>query len=253
MGTFRILGIVPARYASTRLPGKPLVDIGGRSMVQRVVEQARKAAALDAVVVATDDERVAGHVRGFGGKAVLTSANHPSGTDRCQEALEKTGGRYDAVVNIQGDEPFIAPEQIDEVCRALADAPGGIATLAQVVTDDGDLDDPGEVLIATDVHLDALYFSRAAIPFLHGTVTGPRHARFRFLKHVGLYAYRTETLAKLVALPPSPLELAESLEQLRWLEHGFKVRVGLTTHPSFCVDTPADLEEARRRVGEAWV
>jgi 3-deoxy-manno-octulosonate cytidylyltransferase (CMP-KDO synthetase) len=246
----RILGIIPARYASTRLPGKPLVDIGGRSMVQRVVEQARRCTGLAAVVVATDDERVAGHVRGFGGEVVMTSPEHPSGTDRCYEALERMGReRFDAVVNIQGDEPFIEPAQIEEVCAALRGAPGGIATLAQVVTDDRDLDDAGEVLITTDVHMDALYFSRAAIPFLRDAGTGPRHARFRFLKHVGLYSYTAEALAAIVQLPPSSLEKAEALEQLRWLEHGHKVRIGLTDHPSFCVDTPADLAEARRRVG----
>lgn len=245
----RTLGIIPARYASTRLPGKPLVDIAGTSMVMRVVEQARLSRALDAVVVATDDARVLDHVRAHGAKAVMTSANHPSGTDRCFEAmtiLGRTG--FDAVVNIQGDEPFIEPAQIDEVCTALRDAPGGIATLAQVVTDDRDLDDHGEVLITVDVNMDALYFSRAAIPFLRDAGTGPKHARFRFLKHVGLYGYRTDALERIVQLRPSALEKAESLEQLRWLENGCKVRVGLTAHASFCVDTPADLEEARRRV-----
>ncbi len=248
----RILGIIPARYASSRLPGKPLVDIGGRSMVMRVVDQAARARSLAAVVVATDDARIVEHVQAHGGAAVLTSADHPSGTDRCWEALGKAaGGPYDAVVNIQGDEPFIAPEQIDEVAAALAGAEGGIATLAQVVTDDADLDHPGEVLITTDVHMNALYFSRAAIPFLRDAAPGPRCARFRYLKHVGLYAFTAEALRAVVALPPSPLERAESLEQLRWLENGYRVRVGLTDHPSFCVDTPADLEEACRRVAKA--
>ncbi|MBK9177798.1 MAG: 3-deoxy-manno-octulosonate cytidylyltransferase [Flavobacteriales bacterium] len=249
MSGLRILGVIPARYASTRLPGKPLVDIGGRSMIARVMEQARQSKSLHGLVVATDDARVMDHVQGMGCDAVMTSTAHPSGTDRCFEALASVGrDRFDAVVNIQGDEPFIAPEQIDELCAALYSAPGGIATLAQVVTDDHDLDDPGEVLITTDIHMDALYFSRAAIPFLRDEDTGPRHARFRFLKHVGLYAYRTEVLERIVALQPSSLELAEQLEQLRWVENGLKVRVGLTAHPSFCVDTPADLEEARRRV-----
>lgn len=246
----RILGVIPARWASTRLPGKPLADIGGKSMLWRVVEQARQARSLAHVVVATDDERVAVHVRDLGGEVLMTSAHHASGTDRCHEALRLAGtDRYDAVVNIQGDEPFIAPEQIDLVCATLRDATGGIATLAQVVTDDGDLDDPGEVMITTDVDMDALYFSRAAIPFLRDPAPGPRHARFRFLKHVGLYAYQAETLGRIVSLPPSSLEQAEGLEQLRWLEHGLRVRVGITTHDSFCVDTPADLEEARRRAG----
>jgi 3-deoxy-manno-octulosonate cytidylyltransferase (CMP-KDO synthetase) len=244
-----ILGVIPARYASSRLPGKPLADIGGRSMVMRVVDQARQCSALADVVVATDDDRVLEHVTAHGGRAVMTSVGHPSGTDRCAEALAMMGADgFDAVVNIQGDEPFIVPQQIDQLCAALVSAPGGIATLAQVVTDDRDLDDAGEVLITTTVDLDALYFSRAAIPFLRQPGEGPRHARFRYLKHVGLYAFRADVLRRLVTLAPSALEQAESLEQLRWLEHGFKVRIGLTEHPSFCVDTPADLEEARRRV-----
>lgn len=247
-----ILGVIPARHASTRLPGKPLLDIGGKSMVQRVVEQAQRCRALDAVVVATDDERIVDHVRGFGGDAVLTSVHHPSGTDRCYEALELAGrDRYAMVVNIQGDEPFIEPAQIEELCTALSASEGGIATLAQVVSDDRDLDDPGEVLITVDHRMDALYFSRTAIPYLRDERPGPRHARFRFLKHVGLYGYRSEVLQRLVALEPSSLEQAEALEQLRWLENGFRVRVGLTTHPSFCVDTEADLTEARRRVRES--
>lgn len=247
----RILGIIPARHASSRLPGKPLMDIAGKSMVQRVVEQASWARALVAVVVATDDLRIAEHVQGFGGKAVITSSHHPSGTDRCLEALGKSGLEgITGVVNIQGDEPFIAPEQIDEVCACLAQPGVNIATLAQVVSDDHDLDDPGEVLITTDVRMNALYFSRAAIPFLRNPSPGPRSAQFRYLKHVGLYAYSTEALRSIVALPPSSLEQAESLEQLRWLENGFAVRVGLTSHPSFCVDTPADLERARRLAAE---
>jgi 3-deoxy-manno-octulosonate cytidylyltransferase (CMP-KDO synthetase) len=245
----RILGVIPARFASTRLPGKPLVDIGGMSMVQRVVMQANQAPSLARVVVATDDARIVDHVEGFGGLAVLTSPEHPSGTDRCWEALQLLGADgYDAVVNIQGDEPFLAPSQIEELCSTLQGTQGGIATLAQLVRNDDDLDDGGEVLITTDIHMDALYFSRTAIPFLNKPMEGPRHLRFRFLKHVGLYAFRTRVLQELVALRPSALELAESLEQLRWLEHGYKVRVGITEHPSFCVDTPVDLEQARQRV-----
>lgn len=245
----RILGVIPARYASSRLPGKPLAEIADRSMVMRVVDQAHRANALADVVVATDDARVLEHVERHGGRAVMTAAEHPSGTDRCAEALQVMGvEHYDAVVNIQGDEPFIVPQQIDELCAALEEAPGGIATLAQVVRDDRDLDDAGEVLVTTTVQMDALYFSRAAIPFLRNLGEGPRHTHFRYLKHVGLYAFRSHVLLDLVRLAPSSLELAESLEQLRWLEHGHRVRVGLTEHPSFCVDTPADLEEARRRV-----
>ncbi|MEO5585858.1 MAG: 3-deoxy-manno-octulosonate cytidylyltransferase [Flavobacteriales bacterium] len=243
----RILGVIPARYASSRLPGKPLVDIGGKSMVQRVVEQAKRSKRLSAVVVATDDQRIVDHVHAFGGEAVLTSASHPSGTDRCWEALERIGvGNFGGVVNIQGDEPFIEPEQIDEVCACIGQPGVAIATLAQCVTDDHDLDEPGEVLITVDVHMNALYFSRAAIPFLRNPTSSPRHDQFRYLKHVGLYAYTAAALERIVQLPPSALELAESLEQLRWLENGVPVRVGLTEHPSFCVDTPADLDRARR-------
>lgn len=248
----RILGVIPARYASSRLPGKPLLDIAGKSMVQRVVEQARLSDSLMEVVVATDDERIVEHVASFGGKAVLTASHHPSGTDRCFEAYERLGiDRFDAVVNIQGDEPFIEPAQIDEVCAVLRGPQVTIATLAQVVTDDRDLDDPGEVLIATDLEMNALLFSRASIPFLRNTTAGPRHAQFRYLKHVGIYAYSVSALARIVQLPPSSLELAESLEQLRWLEHGLRPRVGITAHPSLCVDTLADLEEARR-IAKAW-
>lgn len=247
MSTPRILGVIPARYSSSRLPGKPLVDIGGKSMVQRVVERAWRCKELAGVVVATDDRRILEHVQGFGGEAVMTSPDHPSGTDRCWEALERAGkGRYQAVVNIQGDEPFIAPEQIAEVCACMAMPGVAIATLAQVVQDDRDLDDPGEVLIAVNVRMEALYFSRTAIPYLRNPAEGPRHAQFRYLKHVGLYAYTAEALEQLVKLPPSTLEKAESLEQLRWIENGMSVRVGLTGHASFCVDTLADLEHARR-------
>ncbi len=245
----RILGVIPARFASTRLPGKPLVDIGGKSMVQRVLEQAWQCTVLTDVVVATDDVRIQHHVEAIGGRAVLTAVAHPSGTDRCWEALEQVGGKtYDGVVNIQGDEPFIVPGQVGEVCDCLKQPGVAIATLAHEVTSDQELDDPGEVLITTDIRMNALYFSRAAIPFLRNAGAGPRHRRFRYLKHVGLYAYSTHALEQIVKLPPSSLELAESLEQLRWLENGIPVRIGLTAHPSFCVDTPEDLEEARRRV-----
>lgn len=215
-------------------------------MVQRVLEQARGCGLLTDVVVATDDQRIVDHVVGLRGRAVLTSAHHPSGTDRCHEAVGKVGS-FDVVVNIQGDEPFIEPAQLNELCNALISSQCGIATLAQIVTDDRDLDDPGEVLITTDKRMNALYFSRCAIPFLRDAEERPRHTRFRYLKHVGLYGYRADVLEQLVGLKPSALELAEGLEQLRWLENGFQVHVALTSHPSFCVDTPADLAEARRR------
>jgi 3-deoxy-manno-octulosonate cytidylyltransferase (CMP-KDO synthetase) len=244
----RILGIIPARYASTRLPGKPLLDIGGRSMVMRVVDRARQAAELSGVIVATDDERIAQHVREQGGQVVMTSVDHPSGTDRCWEALQRAGGFFDAVVNVQGDEPFIDPVQIAQVCSVLAEPGVEVATLAQVITDDREIDDPGEAKIVVDHDMNALYFSRAPIPQLHRPTGAPRHLQFRYLKHVGLYGYRATALERVVKLPPSPLERAESLEQLRWLEAGLRIRIGLTDLPSFCVDNGADLEEARRRV-----
>ena len=242
----RLLGVIPARYASSRLPGKPLMEIDGKSMVQRVMEQAQRCTSLMEVVVATDDERIAKHVQDVGGQAVLTSADHPSGTDRCWEALEQLGAeRFDGVVNIQGDEPFIAPKQIDELCTVLTHSEVHLATLAQVVTDDTDLTNPGEVLITVDANMNALYFSRAAIPFLRNAGPTPLHTQFRYLKHVGLYGYSAQALKEIVRLKPSSLELAESLEQLRWLENGHHVRIGLTNHASFCVDTPEDLEAAR--------
>ncbi len=245
----RILGVIPARYASSRLPGKPLVDINGRSMVMRVMDRAKCSEALTDVVVATDDQRIFDHVAAHNGEVVMTSPDHRSGTDRCWEAVSILGAKkYDAVVNIQGDEPFIVPEQIDQVCAMLKDPDVSIVTLAQVITDDRDLDDTGEVKITVSSNMDALYFSRAAIPFLKDPGPGTRSSQFRFLKHVGLYGYNTDQLAQLVAKKPSSLELAESLEQLRWIEEGWPIRIGITDHPSFCVDTPADLEEARRRV-----
>ncbi|MBK8339328.1 MAG: 3-deoxy-manno-octulosonate cytidylyltransferase [Flavobacteriales bacterium] len=244
----RILGVIPARYGSSRLPGKVLLDIGGRSMLQRVFEQAVLSRHLTDVVIATDDERVAQHAASFGAHAVMTSPGHPSGTDRCQEAWVKARGGHEGVVNIQGDEPFLDPGQIDQVCALLHVGKASIATLAKAITTDAELDDPGEAHVVVDKDMNVLYFSRAAIPFLRERVAGARHGHFPFLKHVGIYGYRREVLAQLVALPPSPLELAERLEQLRWLESGFRITVAITEHDSFCVDTAADLEEARRRV-----
>lgn len=247
----KLIGIIPARYASSRLPGKPLVDIGGKSMVQRVWEQARASRSLGRVVIATDDLRIAEHVRGFGAEALMTRGDHPSGTDRCHEALQQSGGEFDGVVNIQGDEPFVVPAQIDEAASALREEGVDIATLAQVITNDAEIDDPGEAKIIVDHRMNALLFSRSAIPHLRNNDGRARWQQFRYLKHVGLYAYRTAALGRIVQLSPSPLEIAESLEQLRWLEAGMRIRVGLTEHPSFCVDTPADLVEARRRVGSS--
>lgn len=235
-----ILGVIPARYASTRFPGKPLVDIRGKSMIQRVYERATLAEHLDAVVVATDDQRIASHVEAFGGRAVLTSADHPSGTDRCQEALSLLGGSYNYVINIQGDEPFIHPEQIDELAAVL-DGQVELATQMIAVSAHDQLFNQGEVKIVLNHQHDALYFSREVIPHLRGIPTAEWHKRHTYWCHVGMYAYRTDVLKQITQLPVGSLEKAESLEQLRWLEAGFRVRCVPTSYQAACVDTPEDL------------
>jgi len=218
-------------------------------MLQRVHERAILARSLDRVVVATDDDRVRSHAEGFGAEVVMTSPDHPSGTDRCMEALSGTEGAFDAVVNVQGDEPFLDPGQIDLISEALRDPEAGIVTLAKAIISDSELDDPGEAHVVVDKDRNALYFSRSALPYLRDPVDGQRHKEFPFLKHVGIYGYKVEVLSRIVALGPSLLERAEDLEQLRWLENGFRIRIAMTAHEGFCVDTEADLEEARRRVG----
>lgn len=245
-----IIGIIPARYASSRFPGKPLADIGGKPMIQRVVEQAQQASRLDRVVVATDDERIAGRVRDFGGEVVMTRANHPSGTDRCQEAWQLVRGRqvtpaagFDYVINIQGDEPFIHPAQIDELAAIL----DGTVELATQMTPIGSaqlLHDPGKVKITATVQGEALYFSRQPIPFLRNVDPAHWHEQYAYMRHVGLYAYRSDILDQITRLPPSPLELAESLEQLRWLESGYRIRLVTTHYSSHGVDTPDDVRQA---------
>jgi 3-deoxy-manno-octulosonate cytidylyltransferase (CMP-KDO synthetase) len=235
-----ILGVIPARYASTRFPGKPLIDIRGKSMIQRVYERVTLAQRLDAVVVATDDERIASHVADFGGRAVLTRVDHPSGTDRCQEALQVVGGQYNYVINIQGDEPFIHPEQIDELAAVL-DGQVELATQMISVTSQEQLFNSGEVKIALNHQQDALYFSREAIPHLRGIPKEEWHKRHTYWCHVGMYAYRSDVLQQITQLPVSLLEKAESLEQLRWLEAGFRIRCVPTQYQSACVDTPEDL------------
>ena len=235
-----ILGVIPARYASTRFPGKPLIDIRGKSMIQRVYERVTLAQRLDAVVVATDDERIASHVADFGGRAVLTRVDHPSGTDRCQEALQVVGGQYNYVINIQGDEPFIHPEQIDELAAVL-DGQVELATQMITVTSQEQLFNSGEVKIVLNHQQDALYFSREVIPHLHGIPKEEWHKRHTYWCHVGMYAYRSDVLQQITQLPVSLLEKAESLEQLRWLEAGFRIRCVPTQYQSACVDTPEDL------------
>jgi len=241
-----IAGIIPVRYASTRFPGKALIDILGKTMIQRVYEQAQKAKLLDGVVVATDDERIFNHVQSFGGSVLMTAVQHPSGTDRCLEALHQLDKNYQYVINIQGDEPFIAPEQIDELAAILQDGQIGLATQMNRVTSYHALFDEGEVKMVLNKNGEALYFSRMAIPFLKGLEEKNWHQQYPYYRHVGLYAYRRDVLEEICRLPVSPLENAESLEQLRWLENGFRIKCVETKYESNCIDRPEDLERVLR-------
>ena len=238
----RILGIIPSRYASSRFPGKPLVNIGGKSMVQRVYEQACASKSLSDVIVATDDERIFNHVISFGGKALMTSSSHFTGTERCAEVIEKQGDIWDLVINIQGDEPFINPSQIDLLSASFVDTNTGIATLAKRIEKMGELEDANVVKLVFGKSGMAIYFSRFPIPFVRnkemGKISLENHA---FYKHIGLYAYRAEILKKITRLVPSELEIAESLEQLRWIENGIGIKVELTDYDSIGIDTPEDL------------
>jgi len=243
----KFLGIIPARYASTRFPGKPLADMLGKPMIQRVYEQVQDM--VDAIYVATDDVRIEEAVKTFGGNAVMTSDVHRSGTDRCHEAFCKIGGDYDIVINIQGDEPFIQPEQIALVKKCFqADPHTRIATLAKTFTPDCDYEkdllNPNSPKVVINKNGEAIYFSRSVIPFLRGQDYSKWPASHTFYKHIGLYAYQANILSEIVRLPQSPLELAESLEQLRWIENGYKIKVEITDLETIGIDTPEDLEKA---------
>jgi 3-deoxy-manno-octulosonate cytidylyltransferase (CMP-KDO synthetase) len=246
-----ILGVIPARYASTRYPGKPLIDIQGKSMIQRVYEQATKTASLDKVIVATDDKRIYDHVKGFGGEAVMTKEDHPSGTDRCYEVVQQAGTDYHYIINIQGDEPFIDPSQIDTLASVLRDETTELATLIIPVNDNELLSDMGEVKVVLNTKMEALYFSRMVIPYIKGVEQKDWHNHHKYYRHVGMYAYRRDILEKITTLPVSSLEQAESLEQLRWLENGFKITCALTDFESHCIDTPEDVEKVLRLMGKS--
>jgi 3-deoxy-manno-octulosonate cytidylyltransferase (CMP-KDO synthetase) len=258
-----IIGIIPARYASTRFPGKPLIDIAGKSMIERVYAQAAQAKCLDKIIVATDDERILKHVEGFGGEAVMTHADHPSGTDRCWEAyqsmvyspqaivhsplstdftIDDGPWTMDYIINIQGDEPFVAPAQIDEL-GAILDGNVEIASQMIPVSDHEILFDQGEAKVIVNDQMEAIYFSRQVIPFLKGIDPKAWHEHHTYYRQVGMYAYRADVLQKLTKLPVSPLEKAESLEQLRWLQASFKIKMTLTAYESHCIDTPEDVEK----------
>lgn len=240
-----ILGIIPARYASTRFPGKPLADIGGKSMIQRVYEQATKAR-LNKVVVATDDNRILEHVQGFGGYAVMTAGTHESGTDRCFEAYQQNGEEFQFVINIQGDEPFIQPEQINLLADLLQDTSVQLGTLIKKIHTAEELYNTNLPKVITDNHGQALYFSRQTIPFLRNVPAADWLLHHTFYKHIGIYGYRTDILEQITRLPVGHLEKCESLEQLRWLENGFKIRTAITDVENLGIDTPEDLEKAKR-------
>lgn len=241
-------GIIPARYASSRFPGKPLVLIGNKPMIQRVYEQASKV--LGMVYVATDDKRIFEAVMSFGGKAIMTSPDHMSGTDRCSEAvttiMDETGKNIDVVINIQGDEPFIKPEQIRLLMECFDDETVELATLVRETAPEEDLFNPNQPKVILNSKRDAIYFSRAAIPFIRDTEMSNWSKNHIFYKHLGIYGYRTETLKKITRLERSPLEIAESLEQNRWIENGFCIRTAVTSSESIGIDTPDDLEKAKK-------
>ncbi|MTI20571.1 3-deoxy-manno-octulosonate cytidylyltransferase [Fulvivirga sp. RKSG066] len=240
----KILGIIPARYASTRFPAKPLTDIGGKTMIQRVYEQATKCKALDKVLVATDHIEIAKAVKSFEGNVTMTSDHHQSGTDRCYEALSNQDKVYDYVVNIQGDEPFINPKQIAELTHLL-DGNTQLATLAKLIDKEDDLFSSNVVKAIFDKNQKAIYFSRSPIPFNRNNEKSQWHKADNYYKHIGIYAYRTDILEKITKLPVSRLEKAESLEQLRWIENGFSIKIATTEYQSIGIDTPEDLEKVK--------
>lgn len=241
----KFIGIIPARYASSRFPGKPLADICGMTMIERVYRQASKE--LDEVWVATDDDRIAEAVTGFGGKVVMTSRDHRSGTDRCHEAYRNVRSDADVVINIQGDEPFIDPRQIAALKKCFDDESTELATLVRPFDSSRGYDelcDPNTPKVVFDNNMNAMYFSRSVVPFVRNHQHDAWASEVQFYTHVGMYAYRAATLAEITSLPQGRLELAESLEQLRWLENGYKIKVGITECPTIGIDTPADLERA---------
>ena len=238
----KVLGVIPARYASTRFPGKPLVDIQGKTMIQRVYEQAMKATSLSKVIVATDDERIFNHVKSFKGEVMMTSNVHQSGTDRCAEVINQLlSEAFDAVVNIQGDEPFINPSQIDSVVEVLKKEQFMIATLVKRIYTEGVIHNPNIVKAVFSSEGKALYFSRSPIPYLRNIPIDEWLSKGEFYKHIGLYAYKSSVLKEIALLPPSRLEQLESLEQLSWLENGYAIGIAETNLETIGIDTPEDL------------
>lgn len=239
------VGIIPARYASTRFPGKPLAKLGGKTVIERVYRQVSKV--LDYVYVATDSEQIFNTVISFGGNAIMTSPNHKSGTDRVEEAVNKTGKKFDVVINIQGDEPFIHESQIKTICECFDDPLTMIATLGRPFSNNdtiAELENPNSPKIVCDNNNFAMYFSRSIIPYIRNVEKQEWLNSFNYLKHIGLYAYRRNVLSEITQLKQSSLEIAESLEQLRWLQNGYKIKVGITEIETIGIDTPEDLQKA---------
>lgn len=242
----KFIGIIPARYSSSRFPGKPLAILGGKPVIEHVYRQV--SSVMEDVFVATDDQRIYDAVEAFGGKAIMTRSDHKSGTDRICEALEKVGGSFDVVINIQGDEPFIQKSQLETVMQCFDDPRTQIATLGKPFESMEAVENPNSPKIVLDNDGYALYFSRSVIPFVRGKEHEEWLSHFPYLKHIGLYAYRTEVLREVSKLPQSTLELAESLEQLRWLQNGYKIKVGLTNVETIGIDTPEDLQRAEEKM-----
>lgn len=238
----RILGVIPARYGSSRFPGKPLIDLKGKTMIQRVYEGAGKSQLLTKLVVATDDQRIYDEVKRFGGEVVMTSADHQTGTDRCAEALAQLDGVFDVVINIQGDEPLVDPRQLDSLLSAFNDPAVEIGTLASRTITEEELVNPNRIKLVVNHEHKALYFSRSAIPNFANAKNAPLDA-YPYLRHIGLYAYRAEILKQISGLESTALERVESLEQLRWLFHGYSIKVVETGIETPNIDVPEDVEK----------
>ncbi len=237
----KAIGIIPARFASTRFPGKPLIDLAGKSMIQRVYERCLLSSSLSEVIVATDDEIIYNHVSSFGGKVCMTSPLHPSGTDRCAEVLEQLNLEADVIVNIQGDEPLINPHQIDLLVNCFTDSRTQIATLIKVITQNDILLNPNTPKVILDAEQFAIYFSRESIPHIRNTNTSEWLSKHTFYQHIGIYAYQPSVLKSITKLLPSTLEKAESLEQLRWIENGYKIKTAITEEETIAIDAPEDV------------
>ena len=242
----KIIGIIPARYDSSRFPGKPLIDIAGQSMIQRVYQQAKHTLSLSEVIVATDDQRIYDHVKNFAGNVMMTSKTHQSGTDRCAEVAANLIG-FDVAINIQGDEPFIDPQQIDLLASCFKQQDIEISTLIRRVATEEELFNENKPKVVLNRKGEAIYFSRQAVPFLRGTKPNEWLTKRPYYNHIGIYGYRIDILKQLTELPLSDLETMESLEQLRWIDNGYKIQTAISTHSNDAIDTPEDLEQVLKK------